>query len=472
MAHDVFISYAVEDKSVADAVCQSLEESGVRCWCAPRDIPYSIDYEDAIVDAIAASKLMVLVLSSHSNKSAHVKREVQNAGREEPQIPILPFQVEDIRLNKSLRYYIGSVQWLSALTPPLETHLQTLVDYVQARLAQQKQDRSAGTQSGQRARAEIIGTDKEVRLRAQEERQRPLAEEEARLPLKPKSRRAMLLLITAGVALLATIAFVLMRMRTEDGQQTANQNTPPASNQQAGLTIGPPNIPDSAPPGMVYVPGGVFKMGSDDGDGYERPAHDVTVKPFFIDIYEISNEEYAKFVKETGWLPPPSWKNKTYPQGAARQPVTGVNWDDARTYADWAGKRLPTEQEWEFAARGTEGRRYPWGDAWRAGLANADSASKGMADVGTYKGASPFGAFDMVGNAWEWTTSEMVAYPRGKLPKQPESGTRVLRGGSYLSNERQATATYRFGWRARGEPSYTETGFRCVKDIGTGVQEK
>src|SRR5688572_1012757 len=128
---------------------------------------------------------------------------------------------------------------------------------------------------------------------------------------------------------------------------------------------------------MAYVPGGDFTMGRDDGDEYERPAHLVTVKPFFIDLNEVTNEDYEKFVKEKGYQPPASWKTGTYPEGAGRLPVTGVNWEDANAYAAWAGKRLPTEEEWEFAARGADGRTYPWGNEWQPGQANADKANKG-----------------------------------------------------------------------------------------------
>lgn len=141
MAHDVFISYAIEDQRVADAVCKALEEEGVRCWYAPRDIPPGVDYEGSIIKAIRASKLMVLVLSSHANNSVHVLREVRNAYREELQLPVLPFQVEDITPNEHLSYYISSVHRLNASTPPLEAHLQRLVDYVQARLPQDEQVR-------------------------------------------------------------------------------------------------------------------------------------------------------------------------------------------------------------------------------------------------------------------------------------------------------------------------------------------
>src|SRR5690349_20022879 len=113
---------------------------------------------------------------------------------------------------------------------------------------------------------------------------------------------------------------------------------------------------------MAYIPGGEFQMGSNDGDELERQQHKVTVRPFFIDLYEVTCEDYEKFLKASSHRPPPSWKNQNYPPGAAHKPVTDVNWDDANAYAQWAGKRLPTEEEWEFAARRTDGRRYPWGN--------------------------------------------------------------------------------------------------------------
>jgi hypothetical protein len=136
MAHDVFISYAVEDRQVADKVCEALERGGIKCWIAPRDVPFGDDYEESIVDAISTSRLLVLVLSSHSNASSHVKREVQNAcsGECGGQY-VVPFRIEEVEYNKALRYYLGSRQWLDASTPPLARHLGRLVEHVRASLS-------------------------------------------------------------------------------------------------------------------------------------------------------------------------------------------------------------------------------------------------------------------------------------------------------------------------------------------------
>lgn len=287
--------------------------------------------------------------------------------------------------------------------------------------------------------------------------------------------KGLLLLGVAALLVVGLIALVWWQSRTTPANANqASAGQPAATEPTKGQPTGKqPTTSQTPPAGMIYVPGGEFTMGlngRDGGDEYERPAHRVSVKPFFIDTHEVTNEEYAKFIWESGWQPPQTWTRQTYPAGTGLKPVTGVTWDDARAYASWVGKRLPTEEEWEFAARGTDGRRYPWGNDWRKGLANADGASNGFVDVGTDKGTSPFGALDMVGNAWEWTDTGMRAYPGGQLPAPPASNAKVLRGGSFKSNQKQATATYRFGWRASGEASYAETGFRCAKDIADATK--
>lgn len=228
-----------------------------------------------------------------------------------------------------------------------------------------------------------------------------------------------------------------------------------------------PTKPPAAPENMVYVPGGKFMMGDTRGDDYEKPVHEVTLGPFNIDKYEVTCQQYDAFVKATGHRVPRGWIGGTYPQEAARKPVTDVDWDDANAYARWAGKRLPTEEEWEFAARGASGWRYPWGNSWRSKAANADGTTAGrLVHVGEHvNGASSFGLFDMVGNAWEWTASSLQAYPGGQLPSRLSGEFKVIRGGSWRENQNQATTTYRGYLPANGGTDYSATGFRCAKDI-------
>jgi formylglycine-generating enzyme required for sulfatase activity len=229
---------------------------------------------------------------------------------------------------------------------------------------------------------------------------------------------------------------------------------------------------------MVYVLGGTLRVGRDDGDENEKPAHVVNVKPFFIDRTEVTNEQYQKFIDAGNYAPPPSWQGKRFPEGTGALPVTDVTWDDANAYATWAGKRLPTEEEWEFAARGADDRRiYPWGEEWIADASNSKSDGadqRRLAPVGQFpKGASPFGALDMSGNAWEWTASVFKEYPGGRV--NPPAGYRnlkVLRGGTYDSPPKFATATLRRpypatrnDWPDGATPDYVKTGFRLAQDV-------
>jgi len=241
-----------------------------------------------------------------------------------------------------------------------------------------------------------------------------------------------------------------------------------------------PNPEINAPQGMVYVPGGVLKIGRDDGgEENERPAHTETINAFFMDRVEVTNEEYRKFIESRGYPPPPSWQNNRYPEGSDKNPVTDVTWEDASIYAKWASKRLPTEAEWEYAARGPEGRIYPWGNEWRDGMANVSAKAgkiRQIMPVGQFPaGASPFGILDLSGNVWEWTSSDYKEYPGGKI-SIPEnySNLKVIRGGSFESSISNATATLRRGWPATRinwpvgtPPSYDGTGFRCAQDLKT-----
>ena len=132
MAHDAFISYSSRDKTTADAACAALEAAGIRCWIAPRDITPGAEWGEAIIDAIGQARVLVLVFSTYANESPQIRREVERAVHKG--IPIVPLRIEDIAPTRSLEYFIGTVHWLDALTPPLEAHLRKLVEAARALL--------------------------------------------------------------------------------------------------------------------------------------------------------------------------------------------------------------------------------------------------------------------------------------------------------------------------------------------------
>ncbi|MBI4575278.1 MAG: formylglycine-generating enzyme family protein [Planctomycetes bacterium] len=207
--------------------------------------------------------------------------------------------------------------------------------------------------------------------------------------------------------------------------------------------------------GMVEVPEGAFTFGSDDGDPDESPARGIELATYFIDVHEVTSEEYAAFCEATKTAPPVHWRGAWPPRGQERHPVTQVSYDEAQAYARWVGKALPTEQQCEKAARVADGRPFPWGARMGEGLCNAyASARQGTtAEVGSYpKGASPYGLQDMAGNVWEWTASPY-----------DDSGEMVIRGGSFDYRESAPRASKR-GRAAPGERRPT-LGFRCAKSL-------
>jgi iron(II)-dependent oxidoreductase len=216
-----------------------------------------------------------------------------------------------------------------------------------------------------------------------------------------------------------------------------------AANQRAEVLIDIEPLRQEAPPTirtedgaeMVLVPAGEFLMGSNDLD-MEKPPHRVYLDGFYIDKYAVTNALYERFMRATSRQQPSFWTDSTF--NGPTQPVVGVTWHDADAYCRWAGKRLPTEAEWEKAARGTDGRKYPWGDQWDPSRANSAESKLGKTTpVGSYpSGASPYGALDMAGNVWQWVADWYDAsyYQRSpaRNPTGPESGQdRVLRGGSW-----------------------------------------
>jgi len=219
----------------------------------------------------------------------------------------------------------------------------------------------------------------------------------------------------------------------------------------------------------LLVPGGSFVMGDDDAS----PRREIHLDTFYIDRYEVTVGRYATFLAATGSVQPPEAWDQLDRETQKELPVVGVDWKDANAYCSWAGRRLPTDAEWEKAARGTDERRYPWGNlSPTIELTNYENASPsgyagGLTAVGTYpQGRSPYGAHDMSGNAAEWVADWFTeSFPASEVrnPKGPATGTeRVVRGGGRMDSADRILATKRY----RDNPAMRneQIGFRCARD--------
>jgi formylglycine-generating enzyme required for sulfatase activity len=286
-----------------------------------------------------------------------------------------------------------------------------------------------------------------------------------------------------------------------DGQQTLTYTVatpksvpsePILETEQDPILEPEPIIPD----GMVLIPEGEFKMGSNDGgaDNDEQPVHTVHLDAFYIDANEVTNGEFKDFVlANPAWQKDRiedrfaddnylnDWNGNNHPLGEREHPVRYVSWYAAMAYAQWIGKRLPTEAEWEYAARGgLAGKAYPWGDEWDSDQGHIGEWRNGSPTGGTAKGRqyppNGYGLYDMAGNVWEWCLDEYNKDFYSTSPREnPFSGAngldwvvnnftdvesdRVLRGGSWF--EGYMRVAYR-SWKDPAK-TYFDTGFRCVK---------
>jgi formylglycine-generating enzyme required for sulfatase activity len=236
---------------------------------------------------------------------------------------------------------------------------------------------------------------------------------------------------------------------------------------------------------MILIPEGEFLMGTSDEQikellrqfsdwkrewfADEQPQHRVYLDEFYIDKYPVTNAQFEQFVKATRYKTESDWR-KYYKKGKEKHPVVYVSWNDASAYCKWAGKRLPTEAEWEKAARGADGRIWPWGNVWDKNKCNSKDGGPGTTTpVGSYPaGASPYGVMDMAGNVWEWCADrydkDYYAHSPQHNPQGSSSRTWcVLRGGGWFNNTdilRCADRDNLVPWHA-----LCNVGFRCSQDL-------
>jgi sulfatase modifying factor 1 len=291
--------------------------------------------------------------------------------------------------------------------------------------------------------------------------------------------REHLFILIAGFVFLIMVVFSVSRMNQI--RTNARQNRPVGPPKSTAPSLDPNRYSvhstkqggDGAP--MVVIPGGVFVMGTrgEVGEYDEKPSRKVTLKSYFIDVYEVTNERYERFVRATGHRKQNVmifFDDLSQLMGPT-QPAVGVSWFDAAAYCSWAGGRLPTEAEWELAARGEDERQWPWGNQYREGYANVrgnDDGYQYTAPVGSFEaGRSPYGLYDMAGNLSEWVYDwyDEFYYKEGQvtLPKGPESGkAKVLRGGSWNDPPNDSRTSKRTA--ISPERSDAIIGFRCAED--------
>jgi formylglycine-generating enzyme required for sulfatase activity len=437
MAHEVFISYSHEDASVAERVRDHLERNGFSCWIAPRDILEGQDFGAAIAGAIQGCQLMVLVFSFAANTSRQIGRELKLA--DDANRIVVPLRIGEIPVAGNFAYFLGAAQWIEAIGGPNEEHLQRLDNALRRHLGW-------GENAGGGSRSAIsLPKQNPAGVAKSHGQQKGERGKQGAWRLRPHY-----VYLVSGLGLLLAAALVW-----KSGKLVL-----PAKWRAGTVEV---NNGDSQK--YVWVPPGSFRMGCSDGDADcspdEKPAHTVSItKGFWMGQTEVPIGAYTHFYQQTGRVAPAA---APFRQGDD-QPVVNVSWHDADAYCNsWAAGRLPTEAEWEYAARaGTMTSRY--GDldtiAWHKG--NSNNTTHAVSQ----KAPNAWGLYDMLGNVWEWCSDWYGAYSANPAtdPQGPGSGRqKVGRGGSFVHDSNIVRVSVRGG--NPPEVPDSNLGFRCVREV-------
>ena len=417
MAHQVFISYSSIDASEAERLCATLESAAISCWIAPRDVPPGADYPAAIVDALASSMVMVLLLTEHAVASPHILTEVGHAFNDKKRI--VPFRVESVPLSKDLDYFLSMAQWLDARDGCTDDSLKRLVKGVQAALRG-----DAAVEAAPRRWADH----------------------------KP-AVVALVALLILGVA-----AAYWVWPRSTTGTSMVTNDTVKTTSHETQTWVNPAD-------GTTYawIPPGTFTMGCSAGDSQctddEKPAHPIDIeKGFWMARTETTIGAFQKFA---------TTHKIEIPKGDLNLPATGMTWAQAKAYCAGVGGRLPAEAEWEYAARGGNPGAYygmvpaiAWYEANSAGMPHAVGGKKPNA----------YWLFDMLGNVSEWVLDryynkyDLSAPATGsgiELPL-PLNSSALARGGFWDGDAAIIRVSHRADYPSdEAEPI---VGFRCASD--------
>jgi formylglycine-generating enzyme required for sulfatase activity len=430
-APQVFISYASADKAIADLVCDTLEKAGVPCWIAPRDIPPSADYPAAIVEAVRSTRVLVLLLTEHAAGSPHVLSEVGHAFNGKKRI--IPFRLSAAPLPEDLEYFLSLTQWLDAPDGCTDDNLKRLTEATRGALA------GATTVRGP------------VLLR--------------------RNTRWLALAVAVLAVIIGTV--IIWRSRRASIRNPTQPAAVTTTSSTAGNGAALEMPPAAAKPktwvnpmdGQTYVwiPPGEFTMGCSEADSEctddEKPTHPVSIDTgFWLGQTEVTLAAYRKYADRHG---------ATVPEGAGDMPATQVSWAEAKTYCAAVGGRLPTEAEWEYAARGGKPCAY-YGVvaeiAWYAG--NSGDAPHAVGK----KKPNAYGLYDVLGNVREWVLDryfnkyDVAAPATGDAVEQPlaPNASTVARGGFWESEAAAIRVSHRSALATdSADPSI---GWRCASD--------
>jgi len=464
MGH-IFVSYSHKDTEYAHELADSLQNMGFEVWIDER-LDYGAQWPQELQKQLDGCSAFILIMSRHSYASDWVQSELQRAKRKlKPIFPLLLDGDEPWLSVESTQYY--DVREAANPDPKFYADLKKVIT----------PDPNARTL----LKPKGSGTDTPARA----------------LPGLKMGILIAAIVLFAGVAI--WLGGALSKKSTNPTEpaaiatieETSSEETTslPEATLAPEMTASPQPI-SSGDDDMALVPAGEFTMGRNAKDEFtgcqevsqdcqlsafmdEEPVHRVVLDAFSIDKTEVTNSLY-KVCEDQGVCTPPQETNSNtqasyYGNPAFDDyPVIYVSWDQAKTYCEWRGARLPTEAEWEKAARGTDGRTYPWGEKIDETFANFNYAVGDTAAVGSYEnGKSPYGLNDMAGNVWEWVADWYSDTYYGKSPAEnplgPASGEmRVLRGGSWGLVGVSVSTAYRYA-RDPAETS-PDLGFRCAKD--------
>ncbi|MEO8357064.1 MAG: SUMF1/EgtB/PvdO family nonheme iron enzyme, partial [Chloroflexota bacterium] len=468
-----FISYSRAHSAFVVRLAKDLKTAGFDVWLDQLDIPKGARWDDDIEAAVERSTTFMIVLAPESMESQNVKDELSyaiDAGKY-----ILPVVIKPCKIPLRLRRF----QYVNFTDKPYKDSLadiKHLLSHMQ-QIAKAVEEKTHTEQATLPFGEPIIPLVEPASAPEPE----PLETADRFTPRTGTGKRFPLIMLgVLGLAAVAALAvFALGRN---------NSAAPPQATSSLSLTPSLPTLTATQTPTPLprqytddhgvtlrLVSAGEFVMGDDSGVGDEAPVHKLYLDNFYVDKYEVTNELYRACVDAGACLPPKKDGSLTrvgyYSKPEfEKYPVVYVDWDMARKYCTWRGARLPTEAEWEKAARGPDGRIYPWGNSIDCNEANYSGCQDDTASVISFEdGLSPYEVFNLAGNVYEWVSSLFMDYPYDSTHEDLMApGERIIRGGSVSDSNNEARSAFR--QKVDPQTFRDDIGFRCVDILGNSAK--